>query len=184
MTQEQAVVLVIDDTQDNLTLISEVLRGRYRVKVALNGARGLSLAQAATPPDLILLDIMMPEMDGYEVCRRLKADPRTRDIPVIFLTAMSARARTSSSASTLGAVDYITKPISPPIVLARVATHLQLKAGRDFLRDKNAYLESEVRRRTREVQAMQDVTILRDGARWRRRATTRPATTSAAPSTT
>jgi putative two-component system response regulator len=158
MIQEQAVVLVIDDTQDNLTLIAEVLRGRYRVKVALNGARGLSLAQSTTPPDLILLDIMMADMDGYEVLRRLQADPRTRDIPVIFLTAMSTK-EDEKIGLDLGAVDYITKPISPPIVLARVRNHLQIKAARDFLKNQNEYLESEVRRRTREVAAIQEVTI-------------------------
>jgi putative two-component system response regulator len=158
MTQEQSVVLVIDDTQDNLTLISEVLRDRYRVKVALSGARGLNLAKAATPPDLILLDIMMADMDGYEVLRRLQTDPNTRDIPVIFLTAMSAK-EDEKLGLDLGAVDYITKPISPPIVQARVRTHLQLKAARDFLKNQNEYLESEVRRRTREVAAIQEVTI-------------------------
>jgi putative two-component system response regulator len=111
------------------------------------------------PPDLVLLDVMMPDLDGIEVCRRLKDDPRTRHIPVIFLTAMS-KSEDERIGLEAGAVDYITKPISPPILLARVKTHLQLKAGADFLKDKNAYLESEVYRRTREVQAIQDVTIL------------------------
>jgi putative two-component system response regulator len=103
--------------------------------------------------------VMMPDLDGIEVCRRLKGDPRTRHIPVIFLTAMS-KSEDERVGLEAGAVDYITKPISPPILLARVKTHLQLKAGSDFLKDKNAYLESEVYRRTREVQAIQDVTIL------------------------
>jgi putative two-component system response regulator len=111
------------------------------------------------PPDLVLLDVMMPDLDGIEVCRRLKDDPRTRHIPVIFLTAMS-KSEDERIGLEAGAVDYITKPISPPILLARVKTHLQLKAGQDFLKDKNAYLQSEVFRRTREVQAIQDVTIL------------------------
>jgi putative two-component system response regulator len=101
---------------------------------------------------------MMPDLDGIEVCRRLKDDPRTRHIPVIFLTAMS-KSDDERIGLEAGAVDYITKPISPPILLARVKTHLQLKAGQDFLKDKNAYLENEVIRRTREVQAIQDVTI-------------------------
>ena len=102
---------------------------------------------------------MMPGMDGYEVCRRLKANLHTRDIPVIFLTAR-ADMEDERQGLALGAVDYITKPISPPILLARVATHLALKASADFLRDKSAYLEREVALRTLEVQAIQDVTIM------------------------
>ncbi|MDH4134681.1 MAG: two-component system response regulator, partial [Gammaproteobacteria bacterium] len=130
----------------------------YKVKVATAGARALQIAQA-TPPDIVLLDIMMPEMDGYEVCTRLKQDASTRDIPVIFLTAKSETADETRGFE-CGAVDYITKPISPPVVLARVKTHLQLKAAADFLRDKADYLEQEVAKRTREIAAIQDVTIL------------------------
>ncbi len=153
------VILVVDDTPDNLSLMSGLLSGDYTVKVAPSGARALKIAHADTPPDLILLDIMMPEMDGYEVCRQLKADPRTAAIPVIFLTAKS-EVKDEQHGFQLGAVDYITKPVSPPIVLARVRTHLTLKASSDFLRDKNDYLEKEVARRTDEVRAVQDVTIL------------------------
>lgn len=152
------VVLVIDDTPDNLTLMSELLKDRYRVKVANHGERGLRIAASGQPPDLILLDVMMPGIDGYEVCRRLKAEPATRDIPVIFLTARH-EIEDETLGLALGAVDYIAKPICPPILLARVATQLQLKASADFLRDKAAYLEAEVGRRTRDVQALQDVTI-------------------------
>ncbi|HEY5799373.1 MAG TPA: two-component system response regulator, partial [Burkholderiaceae bacterium] len=112
----------------------------------------------STPPDLILLDIMMPIMSGHEVAAQLKADPATRDIPIIFLTAM-ASSEDETRGLALGAVDYITKPISPPVVLARVETQLKIKAAADFLRDKNDYLEQEVARRTREVIAIQDVTI-------------------------
>ena len=108
---------------------------------------------------MILLDIMMPVMDGYEVCRRLKADAATRDIPVVFLTA-KADVEDEKRGLELGAVDYITKPISPPVVLARVKIHLALKAHADFLRDKSDFLEAEVSKRTREVLAIQDVTIL------------------------
>jgi len=156
---DKATVLVVDDTPDNLALMSALLKERYKVKVANDGPRALRIAAGERPPDLILLDIMMPGMDGYEVCRRLKAAPATREIPVIFLTA---RAGTEDEESdfALGAVDYITKPISPPIVLARVETQLRLKASADFLRDQNAFLEQEVACRTREVQAIQDVTIL------------------------
>lgn len=152
-------VLVVDDTPDNLTLMSELLMERYRVRVANSGERALKIAASDDVPDLILLDIMMPGMDGYEVCTRLKADAATRDIPVIFLTA-KVTVEDEERGLALGAVDYITKPISPPIVLARVATQLALKGAADFLRDKNAYLESEVRQRTAELSAIQDVTIM------------------------
>jgi len=156
---ERPAILVVDDTPDNLTLMSGLLRDHYRVKVATNGERALQVAQAKPQPDLILLDIMMPGMDGYEVCERLKSDDRTRDIPVIFLTAKSS-IEDEQKGLELGAVDYITKPISPPIVLARIRNHLVLKASSDFLRDKNGFLEKEVARRTQEVVAIQDVTVL------------------------
>ena len=156
---ERPAILVVDDTPDNLTLMSGLLRDHYRVKVATNGERALQVAQAKPQPDLILLDIMMPGMDGYEVCQRLKSDDRTRDIPVIFLTAKSS-IEDEQKGLELGAVDYITKPISPPIVLARIRNHLVLKASSDFLRDKNGFLEKEVARRTQEVVAIQDVTVL------------------------
>lgn len=159
-------VLIIDDTPDNLTLMSNLLEEDYLVKVANNGLRGLKIAQSDNPPDIILLDIMMPEMDGYEVCRVLKESDRTRDIPVIFLTARIT-VEDESKAFALGAVDYITKPISPPVVQARLKAQLQLKETADFLKekatflkDKADYLEQEVSSRTLEVAAIQDVTIL------------------------
>jgi putative two-component system response regulator len=157
-TVERPTVLVVDDTPDNLSLMSSLLKDSYRVKVATSGERALKIAWSDPPPDLILLDVMMPLMDGYEVLERLKADPRSQHIPVIFLTALSETTDEERGLN-LGAVDYITKPVSPPIVLARVATHLHLKAVADFLRDKNAWLEAEVARRTRELQAIQDVTV-------------------------
>lgn len=152
-------VLVVDDLPDNLTLMSKLLKDEYKVKVANHGEKALKIALSDHPPDLILLDIMMPDMDGYEVCSRLKANPASWNISIIFLTA-KAEVEDERRGLELGAVDYITKPISPPIVLARVAAHLQLKASADFLRDKAAFLESEVAKRTRELQAIQDVTIL------------------------
>lgn len=155
----RATVLVVDDTPDNLTLMSSLLKALYKVKVANSGDKALRIALAATPPDLILLDIMMPGMDGYQVLGELKRDPRTHDVPVIFLTA-KAEIDDERKGLELGAVDYITKPISPPIVLARVKTQLSLKAAADFLRDKAEFLEQEVAKRTREVRAIQDVTIL------------------------
>lgn len=154
-----ATVLVVDDTPENLTLMGSLLREHFLVKVANHGEKALKIAQSGAPPDLILLDIMMPDMDGHEVCRRLKAGSATRDIPVIFLTARS-EPDDERAGLALGAVDYITKPISPAILLARVNTHLALKATADFLRDKSAYLEREVAMRTLEVQAIQDVTIM------------------------
>ncbi|MDR3435354.1 two-component system response regulator [Telmatospirillum sp.] len=156
---ERATILVVDDTPDNLSLLSSLLKDDYRVKVASSGEKALRIAATDNPPDLILLDIMMPGVDGYDVCRSLKADARTRDIPVIFLTAKTD-VDSERKGLELGAVDYITKPISPPIVLARVKTHLRLKATADFLRDKNGFLEQEVAKRTQEVMAIQDVTIL------------------------
>ncbi|NCA71276.1 MAG: two-component system response regulator, partial [Sphingobacteriia bacterium] len=157
--QRKATLMVVDDTPQNLALMSELLRETYRLTVANNGERALKLLQSQEPPDLILLDIMMPGMDGYEVLQRIKEDPRTSAIPVIFLTAKSD-VEDEAHGLRLGAVDYITKPISPPIVLARVQTQLTLKAAADFLRDKAAYLEAEVARRTRQVEAIQDVTVL------------------------
>jgi putative two-component system response regulator len=154
---EKKSVLVVDDSPDNLTLMSQLLKDIYQVKVASSGERALRIARAAVPPDLILLDVMMPVMSGHEVCQELKADPATAEIPVIFLTAMTA-AEDEKKGFELGAVDYITKPISPPIVLARVKAHLHIKATADFLKDKAAFLESEVEKRTREIVAVQDVT--------------------------
>jgi len=155
---QKAIILVVDDTPDNLTLMSGLLKDNYLVKVANSGARALKIAQSETQPDLILLDIMMPEMDGYEVCRRLKADNKTRDIPIIFLTAKT-EVIDETLGFELGASDYITKPISPPIVLARVETHLAIKRVQDFLKDKNTFLNSEISKRTAEIMAIQDVTI-------------------------
>jgi class 3 adenylate cyclase len=124
-TSRKHTILVIDDTPENISLLVGLLREQYTVKAAPSGARALQIAAAETPPDLILLDIMMPEMDGYEVLRRLRAEPRTSRIPVIFLTAMSS-AEDEEKGLQLGAVDYIAKPISPPIVLARVRNHIAL----------------------------------------------------------
>ena len=135
---EKPTILVVDDTPDNLTLMQALLKDLYKVKGANNGEKALKIAAAENPPDLILLDIMMPGIDGYEVCRRLKADPATRDIPVIFLTAKT-EVEDEKKGFELGAVDYITKPVSPPIVMARVHTQLTLKASADFLRDKNDF---------------------------------------------
>jgi putative two-component system response regulator len=159
VVHHKPVVLVVDDTPENLALMSNLLKDEFQVKVANSGERALRLAQGDHPPELILLDIMMPVMDGYEVCRRLKADPLTEHIPVIFLTA-----KTETQDETLGlqvgAVDYITKPINPAIVQARIKTHLMLKAASDFQRGKSDILETEVARRTAEIQDLQDAMVL------------------------
>jgi putative two-component system response regulator len=155
---EKPTVLVVDDAPDNLALMSGLLKDHYKVKVANSGEKALKIVESGSPPDLILLDILMPGMTGYEVCERIVADPATRDIPIIFLTA-KAEVEDERAGLEMGAVDYITKPVSPPIVLARVKNHLALKAHADFLRSKSEFLEMEVARRTREVAAIQDVTI-------------------------
>ena len=156
---DRATILVVDDTPDNLSLMSALLKDTYKVKVANSGEKALRYVQGDSKPDLILLDIMMPGLSGYDVIVELKGNRETRDIPVIFLTAMSA-AEEEKKGLEMGACDYITKPISPPIVLARVKTQLENKAAADFLRDKTDYLEAEVAKRTREISAIQDVTIL------------------------
>ena len=120
------LVLIVDDTPTNVSVVSGVLKDSFKTKVATNGEKALAIAFAAEKPDLILLDVMMPDMDGYEVCRRLKADPKTRDIPVIFLTAKTDSIDEEKGFE-VGAVDYIHKPFSGPIVLARVKTQLALQ---------------------------------------------------------
>lgn len=120
-------ILIVDDTVHIQYLLSQMLVGEgYKVRAVANGAQALAAAQA-TPPDLILLDIMMPEMDGYEVCQHLKADAQTRDIPIVFISALE-ETEEKVKAFAVGAVDYVTKPFQPKEVLARVATHLSLRA--------------------------------------------------------
>ena len=153
------VVLIVDDTPDNITLLSALLKDIYRIKIATNGIKALHIAATTPAPDLILLDVMMPEMDGYETCRRLKKNPMTAEIPVIFLTAKS-QVSDEEMGLKLGAVDYISKPISPPIVLARVATQLHLVRARNLLQDQNKHLESLVQDRTLKLAKMQDAIIM------------------------
>lgn len=126
-------ILIVDDTPQNIKLLVAALKGTYTINIATNGEEGLERASAPSPPDLILLDIMMPGMDGYEVCRQLKAREQTRDIPVIFLTAL-ADEEDEARGLTAGAVDYITKPFKLPIVKARIKTHLELKRCHDVLK--------------------------------------------------
>ncbi len=152
-------VLVIDDAPDNLTLMSGLLKDSYKVKVANHGELGLKVALAAPPPDLILLDIMMPDLDGYEVCRRLKSNPASRAIPVIFLSAKTD-VQDEEKGLLLGAVDYISKPISPSLMLARVATQIALHAKTESLRVDSTVRDPEQARQIADLSAAQDVTIL------------------------
>ena len=158
METRQATILIVDDTPENLTVLGELLQPTYRVRAANSGRRALQIAAGDPTPDLILLDVMMPEMDGYEVLAQLRAKPRTRDIPVVFVTAMDSTEAEERGLDG-GAVDYITKPLRPAIVLARVRTQLELKLARDWLRDQNTYLEAEVSRRMSENQLIQEVSI-------------------------
>lgn len=152
-------ILVVDDTPENLQLMHGLLRDLYRVRLGTSGEEGVALARKEPQPDLILLDIMMEGIDGYETCRRLKADAQTLGIPVIFLTAMGEE-QDQEEGFRCGCVDFITKPISPSLTLARIATHLSLKQTKDLLAEHNRDLQQQVELRTREVQTVQDVTIL------------------------
>ncbi|MCF8177672.1 MAG: two-component system response regulator [Sulfuritalea sp.] len=151
-------ILIVDDEPANLFLLSHLLEPDYQVRAANSGASALSAAAGTPPPDLMLLDVMMPGMDGYAVLTKLRENPATSDIPVIFLTAL-AEVKDEERGLQLGAVDYIHKPISPPIVLARVRTHLELKLARDLLTNENAALEAEVARRMEENDLTQTVSI-------------------------
>ena len=129
---KRATILIVDDQPVNIQVAYKLLREDYHIQVATSGMKVLELARSATPPSLILLDIQMPDMDGYEVCRRLQADERTRDIPVIFLTAKDTDADEEKGLN-LGAVDYFTKPLRSAIVRARIRNHINLKIKTDRL---------------------------------------------------
>lgn len=155
----QKTVLIVDDTPSNITVINAVLSGHYRTRVATSGRSALDLVRVGPIPDLILLDVVMPQMDGYEVCRSLKADALTSEIPVIFLTA-STEDTDEVLGFDAGAADYITKPINPPVLLARVRTQLQLTEAHQLLIRQNQELESRVEERTREIGMLQEATIV------------------------
>jgi len=125
-------VLLVDDAPANIQVVNSILKDIYKIRIATSGARALELANATPPPDLILLDVTMPEMDGYEVCARLKMAPETRDIPVIFLTGQT-EIEDETRGFEVGAVDYIHKPFSPAVVKARVQTHCVLRGIREQL---------------------------------------------------
>lgn len=144
-------VLIVDDTPENIQVLMETLKGKYKIVAAINGQKALQMAAMDPIPDIILLDIMMPGLDGYQVCEKLKSNEKTRNIPVVFVTAMSQEDDEQKGLD-LGAVDYITKPFRPGIVKSRVQNHLELKRHRD-------HLEELVRERTRELVITQDATI-------------------------
>lgn len=152
------VILIVDDAAENLLVLSDLLRPQYKVLAATNGEGCLRVAHGPLRPELILLDVMMPGMVGYEVLTRLRDDPLTADIPVIFLTAL-ATIGDEERGLRLGAADYITKPISPAIVLARVRTQLQVKQAADLLKNQNISLEREIARRMAENDLTQQVSI-------------------------
>ena len=152
------VILVVDDEPANLAVLSGVLASLGRVLAVTSGERALRAAAGPPVPDLILLDVMMPVLDGYGVLAQLRTQPATRDIPVIFITALSDAVDEAHGLS-LGAVDYLTKPVNPAIVMARVRAQLEIKAARDQLRVQNAWLEAEVRRRLRDNLLIQEVSL-------------------------
>ena len=155
---QQPLVLIVDDKPENLTVIGELLSPAHAVRVARSGPLALRLARLTPQPDLILLDVMMPGMDGYQVLAALRSDSSTADIAVIFLTALDSAADEERGLEQ-GAVDYVTKPIRPSILLARVRTQIELKLARDQMRHRNEWLEQEVSRRMRENQLIQDLSI-------------------------
>jgi len=146
----QKLILIVDDTPTNIGVISGALRDSYKTKVATNGAKALSIAAEEEKPDLILLDVMMPEMDGYEVCRRLKADSATAEIPIIFLTGQTS-AEDETQGFDVGAVDYVHKPFSPAVVKARVRNHILLREARAQLAKQLLEINTELEM-AREIQ--------------------------------
>ena len=151
-------ILVVDDSSSTLAVLDEILSPFYRVQLVKTGARALEVAASDTPPDLILLDILMPPPDGFAVCKELQSNPKTHKIPIIFVTAKD-ETEDEALGLELGAVDYITKPFAPLIVLARVRTHLDLRSAKDRLEQQNSELERRVIDRTAELSITQDVTI-------------------------
>jgi sigma-B regulation protein RsbU (phosphoserine phosphatase) len=151
-------ILVVDDERLNINVLNELLKSNYKIMAAINGEQALKAASSKNPPDLILLDIMMPEMDGYEVCKRLKADDQTKDIPIIFVTAMGQESDETKGLE-LGAADYITKPISPAIVEARVQTQIKLQRGRKDLQSAYEFIEAHKTRMEKELNIARDIQL-------------------------
>ncbi len=161
---DKSTILVVDDAPENLALISSLLKEQYQIKVATSGEKALSIiANAKQKPNLILLDIIMPKMNGYDVCLQLKTSDLTSSIPIIFLTSLTKQ-EDEGKGFKLGAVDYIHKPISPSVLLARVQTHLKIKEAQDFLTIQNSILGKMVKQRTLELAQTQQATIVAMGA--------------------
>ena len=152
-SNEIATILVVDDTPANLSLMVEILKPDYRTRIAINGEKALELVFGGEPPDLILLDIMMPGLNGYDVCRRIKERPQTQDIPIIFVSAMG-EIEDETRGLDLGGVDYVTKPISPAIVKARIRTHLAVSRQARELAELNQTLERRVAQGVQELERM------------------------------
>jgi len=140
---EKRLLLLVDDDSENIQIVHSILKDQYKIRVAMSGAKALELAKVEPRPDLILLDVMMPEMDGYAVCSHLKADPKTCDTPVIFLTGKTEVADETRGFE-VGAVDYIHKPFSPPIVTARVRTHLMLRDAHETVAQQLVAINNEL----------------------------------------
>ena len=151
-------VLIVDDDVTNLSVLNKLLKPTYQVRAAKSGPAALHAARTAPIPDLVLLDIMMPDMSGYEVLKSLRADPVSAEIPVIFMTALSA-IPDEQLGFKLGAADYITKPFQPEILMARVHTQLLAKQARDWLKNANAALEAEVNRRVADIELIEKASI-------------------------
>ncbi|MGK0299128.1 MAG: PleD family two-component response regulator, partial [Gammaproteobacteria bacterium] len=151
-------ILVVDDERLNINVLVELLKPTYKMMAAINGQQAIKAANSASPPDLILLDIMMPEMDGYEVCKHLKSDPNTKDIPIIFVTAMG-KEESETKGLDLGAADYLAKPISPAIVEARVRTQLALKKNHEALKDAYRLIETQKKRMQTELDVGRDIQL-------------------------
>ena len=163
MNEEQKkIILTVDDTIINIDVVKGILAKDYLVQAATSGKMALKIIEKQKP-DLVLLDIMMPEMDGYEVCKILKSQQSTKNIPIIFLTAKSEESDEAKGLA-LGAVDYITKPISPPILKERVKNHLILQASKKLLEEQNQVLEEKVVQRTLQLSELQDVAMVAMGA--------------------
>ncbi|MDP2809327.1 MAG: response regulator [Rhodocyclaceae bacterium] len=146
----EALILIVDDQEDNRLILEDLLGGHYSVHAVPDGQRALDYLAGGGRLDLILLDVMMPGIDGFEVCRRIKTMPDRHDIPLLFITSLDSAADEERGLS-LGAEDFIHKPFSPPVVLARIRNHLKLAQARRFLRDRNEDLEQVVVERTREI---------------------------------
>src|SRR3984957_355584 len=140
---QKKTVLMVDDAPANIKTVKAILRDLYKIRVAASGVKALEMARIAPPPDLILLDVLMPDMDGYEVCKQLKMVPETRNIPVIFLTGQT-HVEEETKGFAVGAVDYIHKPFSPAVVMARVETHLMLRGIRDQLAQQLFTIQKEL----------------------------------------